>query len=269
MPPSTAILQRSDIHGELFPTLVPSHHGECYLIGCYIPKDPEAVIISGHPCKTHLLRCCQPTSHGSALYQLQEQSTYAIFTNPTYQIYEDTQMHTSSFLNAGTVCARKNYIIWDLSGNHGGNSVYPEAFLRGLNGYVQAEMDTAVLHSPAVGNASTETYYEFEKAPTMNHSESSYDGTLYIIMNKKTGSSAENAVTFAQSCKNIITIGSPSAGIGLFGEVRPYRLIHSGIFVLLPYKLFFENNFAIGQGKFPDYWIDHENPVEHLLECLR
>lgn len=166
------------------------------------------------------------------------------------------------------LCARKNLIIWDLSGNHGGNSKYPEAFLRGLNGYVQCEMDTAILHSPVVGNSDTDKYYDFQKAPALELTRSTYDGTLYIVMNKQTGSSAENAITFSQSCKNTITIGSPSAGVGLFGEVRPYRLTNSGIFVLLPYKLFYEDDFEIGKGKYPDYWIDNENPVEYILKCL-
>ena len=129
-------------------------------------------------------------------------------------------------------------------------------------------MDTAILHSPIVGNSDTDKYYEFKRAPALDLTRSTYDGTLYIVMNKQTGSSAENAISFSKSCKNTITVGSPSAGVGLFGEVRPYRLTNSGIFVLLPYKLFYEDDFEIGKGKFPDYWIDNENPIEYILKCL-
>ena len=261
-------LQSSDIHGDLFPTLVPGCQNECYLIGRYTLKDPGYIEISGYRCKTHLLRCCHSDSHSSNLYQLNEESTHAIFTNTSYQFYEEIEKHERNFLHIGALCARKDFTIWDLSNNHGGNSRYPEAFLRGLNGYVQCEMDTAILHSPVVGNSDTDKYYEFQKAPVLDHTRSTYDGTLYIVMNKQTGSSAENAISFSQSCKNTITIGSPSAGVGLFGEVRPYRLINSGIFVLLPYKLFYENDFEIGKGKFPDYWIDNENPAEYILKCL-
>ena len=262
------ILQSSDIHGDLFPTLVPGHQNACYLIGRYAQEDPCYIEISGYRCQTHLLRCCQLDARSANLYELNEEATYAIFTNPSYQIYEEMEKHESNFLHAGTLCARKNFTIWDLSNNHGGNSKYPEAFLRGLNGYVQCEMDTAILHSPVIGNADTDKYYEFQKAPKVDHTKSTYDGTLYIVMNKQTGSSAENAISFSQSCKNTITLGSPSAGVGLFGEVRPYQLTHSGIFVLLPYKLFYEDDFEIGKGKFPDYWIDNENPVAYLLKCL-
>lgn len=263
-----AALQSSDIQGDLFPTLVPGHQNECYLIGRYAIKDPCYIEISGYHCKTHLLRSSYLDSHSSNLYQLNEKSTHAIFTNTSYQIYKETEKHESNFFHTGMLCARKNLIIWDLSGNHGGNSKYPAAFLRGLNGYVQCEMDTAILHSPVVGNSDTDKYYDFHKAPALDLTRATYDGTLYIVMNKQTGSSAENAITFSQSCKNTITIGSPSAGVGLFGEVRPYRLTNSGIFVLLPYKLFYEDDFEIGKGKYPDYWIDNENPVEYILKCL-
>ncbi len=261
-------LKRGEIQGDLFPTLIPGQHNECYLIGRYALEDPCYIEIAGHPCKTHLLRCCHINSQSSKEYQLNDTSNHAIFTNPSYQIYEDIEKNESNFSKIGRLCADKKITIWDLSGNHGGNSKYPEAFLRGLNGYVQCEMDTAILHSPVVGNSDTNKYYDFQKAPSLEHTKSTYDGTLYIVMNKQTGSSAENAITFSKSCKNTITIGSPSAGVGLFGEVRPYRLIHSGIFVLLPYKLFYEEDFEIGKGKFPDYWIDNEKPVEYLLKYL-
>lgn len=265
---NNAILKSSDIHGDLFPTLVPGHHNKCYLIGLYSLKDPCYIEISGYRCRTHLLRCCHISPRNSDLYQLSEKSTHAIFTNTSYQIYDDTEEHERNFLQAGRLCAHKKYIIWDLSNNHGGDSKYPEAFLRGLNGYVQCEMDTAILHSPSIGNSDTEKYYEFKEAPALDRTGSNYDGTLYIVMNKQTGSSAENAIAFSQSCKNTVTIGSPSAGVGLFGEVRPYRLINSGIFLLLPYKLFYEDDFEIGKGKFPDYWIDNENPIEYILKYL-
>jgi len=32
--------------------------------------------------------------------------------------------------------------------------------------------------------------------------------------------------------------------------------------------LFYEDDFDIGKGKFPDYWIDNEDPVEYILKCL-
>ena len=268
LPMKKTALRKSDIQGDLFPTLVPGHQNECYLIGCYALKDPCYIEISGYHCKTHLLRCCYLDSHSSDLYQLKERSTHVIFTNTSYQIYEETEKHESNFLDIGMLCASKSLVIWDLSGNHGGNSKYPEAFLRGLNGYVHCGMDTAILHSPVVGNADNRKYYDFRKAPALELEKATYDGTLYIIMNKETGSSAENAITFSKSCKNTIIVGAPSAGIGLFGEVRPYQLTNSGIFVLLPYKVFYEDDFEIGKGKYPDYWIDNENPVEYILKCL-
>lgn len=262
-------LCRSDIQGELFPTLIPGHYTDCFLIGIYALEDPEYINIAGHKCKTHLLRSCNISSKCSKLYSVEEELDYTIFTNSSYQIYEEFEMHKNNFLKIGMTSASKQYIIWNISGNHGGNSAYPEAFLLGLNGYIQNELDTAILHSPSLGNSEYEKYYEFKKAKETKKSKSTFDGTVYIVMDKATGSSAELAVTFSKLSNDTVTIGSPSAGVGLFGEVRPYRLPSSGIFVLLPYKLFYEADFEVGKGKMPDYWIDNENPVDYLLQFLK
>ena len=261
-------LQREDIRGDLFPTLIPGCANECYLIGCYAMQDPGYIEVSGHHCRTHMLKCCNVGPSVKDPYALVEETKYAVFSNPTYQIYEDCNVHERNFRDAGRICAAKDFVIWDLTNNHGGNSVYPEVYLRALNEYVHDEMDTAVLKSPIVGNSSAKKFYCYQEAPAFDNSNASYDGHLYIVMNKGTGSSAELAVLFANSCKKVIKIGSPSAGVGLFGEVRSYRLQNSGILVGLPYKVFYEDGFEIGKGYLPDYWIDDENPSAYLLKCL-
>jgi len=260
-------LRREDIKGELLRTLFPGNCNECYLIGEYTHEPVEYIEIAGKPYKTHILKCCNSGNADESRYLLAEKSNYGVFINPLYQLYEDSDIHQQAFFDAGMRCASKDFVVWDLSHNHGGDSKFPGAFLRGLNNYVCDEMDTAVLRSPIVGNSDAEKHYSYKKAQRTDSLQGTYGGTLYIVMNKKTGSSAELAVSFAKSCKNVIKVGSPSAGIGLFGEVRPYRLSKSGILVCLPYKLFFEENFEIGRGYVPDYWIDDEYPVEYLEKC--
>ena len=261
------ILQKSEIQAELYPTLSPGQKKKCHLAGCYTAKDPGAVEIGGVLCRTHLLRCCHAAQPKDEMYERTEYADRCVFQNGSYQIYENEEHHLRAFEEAGKSCAGKRHVIWDLSGNRGGNSAYPEAFLRRLNSSVQTEMDTAVVCSPFTGKSDGEMYYRVDKAPAAEDA-GTFGGTLYVVMNKETGSSAENAVTFAHSCRNVVKVGSPSAGVGLFGEVRPYRLTHSGIFVMLPYKVFFEEGFAIGRGKKPDYWIDAEDPAGYILQCL-
>ena len=247
---------------------MPGRMKNCYLAGCYSPADPEAIEIGGVYCRTHLLKCCRKRDAAGKLYELTEDGEYSIFRNPSFQIYEDGEQHRRRFNEAGKKCAGKKAVIWDLSGNRGGDSAYAEAFLRGLNGYVQTEMDTAVLCSPLTGRSEADVYYRTDKAPEDKNGRAGFGGTLYVVTNKETGSSAENGLTFARSCKNVVTVGAPSAGVGLFGEVRPYRLTNSGILVTLPYKVFYEDGFVIGKGKFPNFLIDEEDPAAYILRCL-
>lgn len=260
---------REDIRGELFRTVVPGCEEECYLVGCYTERDPGNIEIAGQPCKTHVLKCCNAKRLADKLYSLSEESKYAVFRNPTYQIYEKSSAHERNFSDAGKKCAPKDFVIWDLSGNHGGNSIFPETYLRALNGCVYAEMDTAILQSPIVGNSETDKFYRWERACGFDGSNASFGGELFIVMNKETGSSAEDAVFLAKSCRKVTTVGAPSSGVGIFGEVRSYRLPNSGILAGLPYKVFYQDGFEIGKGYMPDYWIDDENPVEYLLRCIR
>lgn len=262
-------IQRDDIRGELFRTMIPDCEEECFLIGRYTEKDPANIEIAGQLCKTHILKCCNAKRLNDKLYSLSEEHKFAIFRNPTYQIYEESFVHERNFAEAGKKCASKDFVIWDLSGNHGGNSVFPESFLRALNDYVCAERDTVILQSPVVGNSTEDKFYRREKASGFDGSNASYRGELFVVMNKETGSSAEDAVSFSRSCRKVTTIGAPSSGVGIFGEVRAYRLPNSGILVGLPYKVFYEDDFEIGKGYIPDYWIDDENPVEYILRCIR
>lgn len=103
-------LRSEDIRGELFPTLIPDHDEECYLIGCYAIKDPGSIEVAGLNYETHMLKCCKARLWVKGLYSLEEESKYAVFGNPTYQIYEDSALHEQNFIDAGRMCASKDNV---------------------------------------------------------------------------------------------------------------------------------------------------------------
>ena len=65
-------IQRDDIRGELFRTMIPDCEEECFLIGRYTEKDPANIEIAGQLCKTHILKCCNAKRLNDKLYSLSE-----------------------------------------------------------------------------------------------------------------------------------------------------------------------------------------------------
>ena len=86
--------------------------------------------------------------------------------------------------------------------------------------------------------------------------------------NKMTASSGEAAIAHAHSCRNVVFVGSASAGVGLFGDIKSYLLTRSKIYISIPYKVFYEGK-EEGKGFLPNYWIDSKNPTKYLEKWLK
>lgn len=85
-----------------------------------------------------------------------------------------------------------------------------------------------------------------------DENESTYKGNLYVVMNKATGSAAENAVSSAFNIKNTTVVGSGSFCYSSFGECLLYQLPNSGIMFYCGHKLFHYDRFDEGKGFLPD-----------------
>ena len=112
------------------------------------------------------------------------------------------------------------------------------------------------------------TEWKFSLDNPVDYTQSKYNGTLYTLMNTRTGSSAENAVGYAKSVKNHLLIGENSGGVGLFGEVQGYILRHSLIRLGIPCKIFL-NGVAEGEGYSPDYWVDSADLVNTVAKWIQ
>ena len=168
----------------------------------------------------------------------------------------------------GAKSKNKNVVIFDIAGNRGGWSAYPEEFIKGLNDYSHWKTDIAIIQNDIFGNEKNKKEYELLYADDYDTSKGTFDGTLYVVANKMTASSGEAAIAYAYSCKNVVFVGSASAGVGLFGDIKSYLLPRSKIYISIPFKVFFEGK-EEGKGFLPDYWIDSKNPTKYLEKWLK
>ena len=102
-------------------------------------------------------------------------------------------------------------------------------------------------------------FHRWERASGFDDSNALYAGALFFVMNKETGSPHRRC---RFSCK-ILQKGISIGVHGIFGEVRFYRLLNSGILAGLPYKVFYQDGFEISEGYMPDYWIGNEDLVDY------
>lgn len=104
-------------------------------------------------------------------------------------------------------------------------------------------------------------------------SEPYFKGKLYILIDRNTGSSAEETVIFAKHLfgDNVILVGENSSGCMSYGNIVYYRLNESKIAIQASYSDFtgcmngLDSWHGEGKGFFPDVWTERSN----LLDTLR
>lgn len=102
-----------------------------------------------------------------------------------------------------------------------------------------------------------------------------FSGSLVVLVDSSCASSCESLVMYARQIPGALIVGENTAGVGVFGEVRPYRLPSSGIWMQAGRKWFHDPNptkvAEEGRGYLPDIWIDSEEAgavVDGLASCL-
>jgi hypothetical protein len=92
---------------------------------------------------------------------------------------------------------------------------------------------------------------------------------MFVLQNKGVASSGESAVSYARSVKNVCFVGSMTAGCGQFGDLRRYRLLNSGIYFVMGYKVFNMDGFEEGKGFMPDYWLDTRDVFDETTDFIK
>ena len=251
----------------LFETL-PTPDGEKrYLLGVYTDNPVESLSVGGTELPLHL--CRTDSWRAECDYFARMENGIPIVHHGNYR-NENLQWNYERFRRMGELFRDAPELIFSLLSNSGGNSNYPMHFIEGLNGYACWEIACAVVQSPLLTDGKSEPVktYRIENSEASDPSKGTYDGTLYVLMNKYVASSGEAALKYASSVRNVKFIGSASMGCGQFGEILRYRLPHSGVYVWMGYKVFNMNGFEEGKGILPDYWLDEDNPISALKTYL-
>jgi len=113
-------------------------------------------------------------------------------------------------------------------------------------------------------------------SPTYQGEASSpFSGTLVVLVDSACGSSCESFVTYARQVPGALIVGENTAGVGVYGDVRPFHLPASGIWMQAGTKWFHDSPGASvppeGSGYIPDIWIDSEDAskeAEAIALCL-
>jgi len=102
-----------------------------------------------------------------------------------------------------------------------------------------------------------------------------YRGALILLVDRKCASACESFIRYARQLPRTWLLGENTAGVGRIGEVKPYRLPHSGLWLQAGTKLFGDTGrargAAEGTGYLPDLWIDGTDTAsfaDQLAQCL-
>ncbi|MBC8375319.1 MAG: hypothetical protein H8E26_04680 [FCB group bacterium] len=201
------------------------------------------------------------------------------------------------FMQSGFELQKEDLILINLFNNGGGSSVYPQTFLKNLNGSVQWDVHWAELTSPAIAayyanyelNSSTSPgmkrlvsrymgqHEKLLSFPTKSWTflrdekkqvEGKFKGTLILMTNRRVLSAGENLVGASTSMTNRITIGENTGGVAQFSSTCEYVLPHSRMVLNLPRQLIFIPGLEECVGYLPDYWLDTHEPLEEVLKWL-
>jgi len=242
-----------------------------YLIGTLSPEKIENILLCGVSCPVH--RC-----HTDAVETCEEQMMETerdgvpVVYHTNYRVDENAENPFEPFRKSGEKYRDSEVLVWSVLNNCGGSSSYPAYFVRGLNDHAVWEVNGSILKNPLLDETvkeSVKTYQTFLGGEKIDHTQATYNGKLFVLQNKGVASSGEAAVKFAQSVKNVCSVGSATSGCGQFGENRGYRLPNSGVTFHMGYKVFNMEGFEEGKGIAPDYWLDTSDPVGTVVEYIR
>lgn len=274
------IFTAEETEGHLFETFPSSDGTKRYLVGVLSYETPETLEIGGftlplHLCRVDTLR--EPKGDGAWSWWTWNNLPLIKHLNYVDSEVERTRKAfnldetANAYQDYGKSLAKEPVFMWSLLGNYGGNSRYPEDFIRALNDYAVWESDCAILSNPILDKDMTEkvSKYRVYESEKIDHSKAKYEGHLFVIQNKGVASSGESAVKFAESVKNVHFVGGATSGCGQFGDLRRYRLANSGIQFVMGYKVFNMDGFEEGKGLVPDYWLDTTEPYSDIEGYIR
>ena len=294
-----AVFTQPDNATYLFPTLSPPGKKQ-FLVGLFtftpqrsimLSFDDELLEIPLHRNRLLLARFDDPSP-----YYLDRVNGLPILRIASFT--DDSQQYMQDFMQSGHELHKEELILVNAFNNGGGSSIYPQAFLKNLNGPVQWEIHWAELTSPAiaeyylnyeVGPSTTPAtkhlvsryarqYEKLQSFPTKSWAfdrdenkqvEGKFSGKLILMTNRRVLSAGENLVGASASLKDRITMGENTGGSAQFSSTCAYVLPHSRLVLNLPRQLIFIPGLEECVGYLPDYWLDTHDPMAEILKWLK
>lgn len=265
--PKGAFFTEDEVQDFLLPTLYAGEgcnvDDEYFLLGKYSAERVCTLSVNGKKLKTHRILSDFATQTGED--RVLDKNEYVIVNHNSYEMPWNEEL-LQAYYKDGSNCSKKDTVILNLAGNCGGNSSYPERFYEGLN--TSNEDGVCAAHLPFPTELPDEVKSYRMCYPDKNITPT-YNGTLYVVMNKATSSSAEMGVSPSYYVKNAVRVGSGTFGCTTFGSCITFQLPNSKIIFRYGNRLFYYENFEEGKGFLPDYWIDDTNPVGVVEEYLK
>lgn len=265
--PKGSFFTENEVREFLLPTLYVGEdcnvEDEYFLLGKYSVAKVNALSINGKKLKTH--RILSDSATQDNVDRIVSGNGYVIVNHKSYGMPWNEDL-IREYYNEGCNCAQNDAVILNLTGNGGGSSDYPERFYEGLNGSNEDGLYGAYLPSPTELPDEMKSYRM--RYPGTNTSPT-YNGILYVVMNKATASSAEMGVSPSYYVKNAVRVGSGTLGCGTFGNCIAFQLPNSKICFRYGNRLFYYENFEEGKGFLPDYWIDDRDPVSVVERYIK
>lgn len=231
-----------------------------YLLGKYSETVVKEILLAGKKVKTHRILSDLPKQDKEE--RIVQKNGYVIVNHKSYSMpWKETLLE--EYYKEGVSCSESDTVIFNLAGNGGGCSNYPQRFYEGLNGSGENGFWGAYLPSPS---DICDEVKKYELDYPNSKVQPTYNGTMYVVMNHATASSAEMGISSSYYVKNAIRVGSGSLGCSSFGNCVMFQLPNSKMIFCFGHRLFYHEKFEEGKGFLPDFWIDDADPVRVVEE---
>lgn len=91
---------------------------------------------------------------------------------------------------------------------------------------------------------------------------------VFVLVDNGVASSGETFVTYLRTLKNVVFVGTNTAGCGTISNNGTYKLPNTGICFYFGTGLTLENDFEEGTGFTPDLWVNSNDALDRVMKLI-
>lgn len=213
-----------------------------------------------------------------------------------------------AFVESASTYRGEPYVVVDIRGNGGGNTRWPQSWIRGFTGdslvlrhaltelisrttragranlfrqavaqarredraQAEAELGRYQAEAERFDDPAQEPYWTALQIPDARFVEN--DSTLVVVFDGDVASAGEGMLVYLyEQVENVLFVGENSMGALTFGQVTAHQLPNSKLPVTLPVKLNVPTDlqFREGIGYLPDLWVPSADAVDATVAAIR